>query len=160
MSCAVAVTLTATLAGCGGSKSTAPTTTSDTISHISPIPMTIPPGQAAPPSSSACDPAPARLVDMINDNFTDGQRLEDVAALDAPSASVYIAGNIYNSSGMRDSSHNAWLYRDGTIYALTKDARRDTLFTDGRDLVPDFFSSDAWSALGECINAAARAAGK
>ena len=98
---------------------------------------------------------------MINAAFTNGQHLEDVQALDGPSASTYVAGNIYTSAGVRDSSHNAWVYLDGQVYALTKDARRDTLFTDGRDLVPDdFFSSADWETLGDCINAAARAAGK
>ncbi len=98
---------------------------------------------------------------MINAGFTNGEHIEDVAALDGPSASTYVAGNIYEASGARGSSHNAWLYRDGAIYALSKDARKHTLFTDGRDIADaDFFTSADWETLGECINAAARAAGK
>lgn len=111
-------------------------------------------------AASACDPAPARLVEMINAGFTDGEHLEDVTALSAPRAGTYIAGNIYTENGRSLSSHNAWVYTNGAIYALTKDARKHSLFTDGRNLVPDFFSSADWELLGQCINAAARAAGK
>lgn len=165
----VTVALAAVLVGCGSEQSgnapdaTTTRTMADNIPRISPIPIPVPSDMTTPSPAAAagCDEAPARLVELIDAGFTDGQHLEDVQALDGRRASTYIAGNIYTAEGVRDSSHNAWLYVNGEIYALTKDARRDTLFTDGRDLIPeDFFSSDDWSDLGECINAAARAAGK
>lgn len=157
----------AALVGCGTTTHVGPTRASTAEAsapdRISPVPMTTPPGftQPAQGDGPGCDEPPARIVEMINAGFTNGEHIEDVAALDGDNASTYVAGNIYEASGARGSSHNAWLYRDGAIYALTKDARRHTLFTDGRGMIPDdFFSGADWELLGQCINASARAAGK
>lgn len=126
-----------------------------------PSPASAPPVVSAPAAAAACDEAPARIVDIINASFTNGQQLGEGVALDGPKASTYVAGNIYTADGQRDSSHNAWVFQNGAVFALTKDARRDTMLADGRDLVPvDFFSGDDWSTLGDCIDAAARTAGK
>jgi hypothetical protein len=110
----------------------------------------------AAPVVARCDEAPAVIIDMINAGFTDGQYLEDVQAVNGPKASTYIAGNVMSADGERDSSHEAWVYSDGKVYALTKNARRDSLFTDGTDLFPEFFS-DEYVTLDNCITNVTRA---
>ena len=96
---------------------------------------------------------------MINAAFTNGQHLEHAAAIDGPQASTYVIGDITRADGQRENSSEAWVFREGVVYALTRNARRDTLFTDGRDLVPaDFFSTDL-GVLSQCIAAARRTAG-
>lgn len=159
--CAALVAVSSSVVSTPPTSTRSPTTATPTfgagIPRISPIPIPVPPGMTTAPAASACDETPARIVEMIDAAFTNGQHLEDVQALDGPRASIYVGGNIVNAAGERESSHNAWLYANGQIYALTKDARRDTLFTDGRDLAPADFFSDDFATLSDCITNLTRA---
>lgn len=145
------------LAGCGTAGNIASPTTSpsDGIPRISPISISAPPSMSAPASPAGCHDAPSRTVDIINGGFTNGEHLEDTASIDGPSASVIIGGNITSAAGERESSHEAWLYADGQVYALTKNARRHSMFSDGRDLVGANWV-DYFSQLSDCITAATR----
>lgn len=128
--------------------------TSWSKSAVAAPPLT--PTSTAEPVPAKCNEAPAVIVEMINASFTNGQHLEDAQALDGPDASTYVAGNIVRADGERDSSHEAWVFSGGVVYALTSNARRDTLFPDGRDLFPLFFGQD-YAKLDNCITNVTRA---
>ena len=166
----------AALVACGGGSSTeattpgaaATTTVSDDIPRISPIPMTTPPTAPAPQDTPAgpptpvpaagpgCDEAPARIVEMINAAFANGEHLENMQSVSGPSGMVIVGANIVDPSGTRVSSADSWVMSGGAIYGLSSDARRHTLVPDGRDLIPDWPTFN--DAVGECVIAATRAA--
>ncbi|MGD9517826.1 hypothetical protein [Mycolicibacterium sp.] len=162
------------LVGCGGGSGSDATTSTtraanNDIPRISPVPMTTPPtnppplpGAPAAPNTPApatgpgCDEAPARIVDLINAAFTDGEHLENAQSVTGPSGMVVVGGNIVDPTGMRVSSADSWVMSGGSIYGLSSDARRHTLVPDGRDLIPDWTTYN--DAVGECVVAALRAA--
>ena len=141
----------------------------DDIPRISPVPIPVPSDTAAPPSTPAapntpvpaagpgCDEAPARIVDLINAAFTDGEHLENTQSVSGPSGMVIVGGNIVDPAGTRVSSADSWLMSGGAIYGLSSDARRHTLVPDGRDLIPGNWATYN-DAVGECVVAATRAA--
>jgi hypothetical protein len=108
-------------------------------------------------STASCEEAPSVLVGQIDNAFTNGQHLEHATATRAPNAGTYIIGDITRPDGQRQDSSEVWLYQNGAIYAVTVHARRSTLFTDGRGLVPDDFFATDLSTLSDCIAAVRRA---
>lgn len=156
------------LSGCGrGSENGATTTTAsaaDGIPRISQIPMTTPPtATAAPPAGPApaagpgCDAAPARIVEMINAAFADGEHLENAQSVRGPSGTVVVGGNIVDTAGTCVSSADSWVMSGGAIYGLSSDAWRHTLVPGGRDLIAGNWATYN-DAVGECVIAATRTA--
>lgn len=70
---------------------------------------------------------------------------------------VIVGGNIVDPTGMRVSSADSWRMSGGAIYGLSSDARRHTLVSDGRDLIPGNWATYN-DAVGECVVAATRKA--
>lgn len=165
----------AVLVGCGsttsntsGSTTRAVNTTSDDIPRISPIPITpqpatsvvVPPENVNPPAAAAgCDQAPAKIVDMINASFTNGEHLEMTQSVRGPSGTVIVGGNIMDPDGTKVSSSDSWLMSGGAIYGLSSDARRHTLVPDGRDVLGDNWPTYN-DAVGECVQQAERTANR
>jgi hypothetical protein len=112
------------------------------------IERTLPSKLARP---AVCQEAPAKIVDVINSGFTDGQHLEDAQALDGPDASTYVAGSIIRPDGSPDASYEAWIYLKGVAYVLTENARVLGRFREGRDVAPIDFYSDEYERLANCI---------
>jgi hypothetical protein len=103
-----------------------------------PTQSSVAPPPAAPVAPAvACNDAPNTVLDMINSGFTDGEVLDNAQAVDLPNAMTLIGGDINSASGSRESSRDSWLYSDGVLYAITSDARRRSLFADGRDVAPN-----------------------
>lgn len=153
-------------AGCGGGSSTDATTTptasaADTIPRISPVPIPVPTSAtAAAPATTApagCDEAPARIVDMVNTAFTNGEHLENTQSVTGPSGMVIVGGNIVDAAGTQVSSADSWVMSGGSVYGLSSDARQHTLLPDGRDIIPGNWTTYN-DAVGECVVAATRAA--
>jgi hypothetical protein len=70
---------------------------------------------------------------------------------------VVVGGNIFDATGEKESSQDSWVMNSGIVYALTSDARRHTLLTDGRDVLGDRWS-EYNDAVGRCVGAVERAA--
>lgn len=115
-----------------------------------PMPIATGPPIAAP-AATACKRAPAKIVEIINSSFTDGQHLEQGQSVDGPSGSVIVGGNIISSSGDRVSSHDSWLMNDGKVFGLSSDARRHTLLPDGRKMLADWTTYN--DSVGACVGA-------
>lgn len=154
-----AAAIAISVAACGSPSTTATSTTTTTT------PPTVAPTASerwlAPSTSSstaaaaACDEAPARVVEMINAAFTNGEHLEHAQAVRGPNAMTFVGGNIYDAAGERVSSEDAWVLSNGAVYALTSDARRRTLLQDGRDLDQNW--TQRVEPLGACVSRVARA---
>ncbi|MFD6197230.1 hypothetical protein ACFWE3_11050 [Mycobacteriaceae bacterium NPDC060252] len=106
---------------------------------------------AASPAAVGCKGAPAKIVDIINSSFTDGERLEQSQSVDGPSGTVIVGGNIVSTAGERISSHDSWLMSGGKVFGLSSDARRHTLLPDGRKVVADWTTYN--DAVGACVGA-------
>lgn len=145
--------VTLAVAACGGGTTTH-TTRSATTSAVT--------SKAAAPTSATpspnCYTPPPNLVADVDGTFTGGEHLEHTQAIDGPNHTVYIGGDIFDSSGQKVSSQDTWVEVEGFLYSITSDARRRTKAPDGRHLPftdewPDFNAE-----LNECVGAAARAA--
>lgn len=112
-------------------------------------PASTPEPVVAAPVSSACGPAPVALVELINQSFTGGEQLARATAVNAPRDMVYIAGDI-EAGGQRVSSADVWLYQHGAILALSSDARKRTMFADGRDFASA--GDEYGTAAQDCIS--------
>lgn len=166
---ALGIVASSALVACGGGSGTDATTTSTgmaagDIPRISRVPMTTPPpATATPPAGPVpaagpeCGEAPARIVEMINAAFTNGEHLEHMQSVSGPSGMVIVGGNIVDATGTRVSSADSWVMSAGAIYGLSSDARRHTLLPDGRDLILGNWATYN-DAVGECVMAATRAA--
>lgn len=124
-------------------------TTSRTRTFSAPVPTPAPVAVPAAPSSPACGPAPVALVELINQSFTGGEQLARATAVNAPRDMVYIAGDI-EAGGQRVSSADVWLYQHGAILALSSDARKRTMFADGRDFASA--GDEYGTAAQDCIS--------
>lgn len=76
--------------------------------------------------ASGCEDAPAKIVGLIDESFTDGERLENTQSVTGPSGMVIVGGNIVGEDGERVSSSDSWLMSGGKVFALSSDARRRT----------------------------------
>lgn len=157
------MTASTVLAGCGSGSSTDATTTptasaADAVPRISPVPIPVPTSATAavPAAPAGCNEAPARIVDMVNAAFTNGEHLENAQSVTGPSGMVIVGGNIVDAAGTRVSSADSWVMSGGSVYGLSSDARRHTLLHDGRDIIPDNWATYN-DAVGECVVAATRA---
>jgi hypothetical protein len=96
---------------------------------------------------------------MINASFTNGEHVENEQSLMGPSGTVIVGGNIVDASGTRVSSSDSWVMSGGTVYGLSSDARQRTTLVDGRGVLGDNWTNFN-DAIGECVQAATRAANK
>jgi hypothetical protein len=109
---------------------------------------TPPPTVAAP--TIPCKPAPDNLVAVINASFTDSsEQLVRAVSVEAPKDMIYIAGDI-EAAGRRVSSADVWMFQHGAMFALSSDARRRTIFADGRDFASA--GDEYGAAVQECIS--------
>ncbi|BBY43236.1 hypothetical protein [Mycolicibacterium celeriflavum] len=89
------------------------------------------PPRISPAVTHRCQEAPPDIVAAISEAFTGGERLVSAQAVYAPGG-IYVGGNI-DANGQRVSSGDVWIAQRGQVFALSSDARRRTLFPDGRD---------------------------
>ncbi|AMS02187.1 membrane protein [Mycobacterium phage Pipsqueaks] len=162
----VAIATGAFVAGCAGgcmiggtsddvSSKTATTTVTRTVDNAlgrtAAVPAPIEPPVA---QATGCSEAPAKVVDVINASFTNGEHLENAQSISGPSGMVIVGGNITTPSGERVSSQDSWVMSDATVYALTSDARRHTMLPDGRQLIDNWPEYN--DAVGTCVGIATR----
>ena len=166
---ATAAALTASLAliltsGCSGADTkTAEPTSSRAAASTAPATMTddraaqMPTPQDTPTRAKAagCNDAPSKIVGLIDESFTNGERLENTQSVTGPSGMVVVGGNIVGQDGDRVSSSDSWVMSGGEVYALSSDARRHTLLKDGRDVLGDNWTTYN-DAVGECVQEATR----
>lgn len=109
-------------------------------------------------TATGCHDAPARIVEIIDAAFTNGEHLENTQSVPGPAGMVVVGGNIVAADGTRVSSQDSWVMSNAQVYGLTSDARRHTLLPDGRDLIPDWPTYN--DAVGGCVGIATRAANR
>lgn len=164
----IAIATGAFMAGCAGgcmvsgtsdvSSKTATTTVTRTVGDGIPRSSPVPIASAGPPSGgSGCGEAPAKVLDVINASFTNGEHLENAQSIPGPSGMVIVGGNITAPGGDRVSSQDSWVMSNATVYALTSDARRHTMLPDGRRLIDNW--SDFNDAVGRCVGIATSSGG-
>lgn len=117
--------------------------------------MQVPQDTPTRAQAAGCKDAPAKIVGLIDESFTDGERLENTQSVTGPSGMVIVGGNIVGKDGERVSSSDSWLMSGGKVFALSSDARRYTLLEDGRDVLGDNWTTYN-DAVGECVQEATR----
>lgn len=120
-------------------------------------PAAVPEPPSLPTAAPAsCSDAPARIVQLIDASFTDGEHLDNAQSIDGPKGTVVVGGNITAASGERVSSQDSWVMSGGQVFTLTSSARRHSMLPDGRDILVDWSSYN--DDVGECVGAVTRAA--
>lgn len=122
-------------------------TTSEAVA--APTPALAPPSTAT--ATVPCQEAPSMIVDSINAAFTNGETLQNLAAVDLPDAMQYVGGDIFEGD-RRVSSSDRWLVSNGVVYAVSLDARERTLLPDGTDMQPTGWEA-YHAAFEDCVAA-------
>ena len=118
---------------------------------------TAPPPAAPAKMELPCKPAPQTIVAIIDAAFIDGQHLKHAQSVEGPQAMTIVGGNIFDAAGIKESSQDSWVLFNGGVFALSGDARRQTLLPDGRDLDPIFWDWPQYNdAVGKCVGAVER----
>lgn len=116
---------------------------------------------APPPTGVAanCSQPPSSVKELIDASFANDERLQDVFAVNGPDGIVYVGGNIMGDDGVKVSSADVWLVirQPGSydVYSLSGDARRRTLWPDGRDIASA--GDEYGTAVQDCVIKAERA---
>ncbi|WP_255788225.1 hypothetical protein [Mycobacteroides abscessus] len=119
-----------------------------------------PSGTAATPThipaqGAICKEVPARIVEIIDAQFTNGEHLAHAQSVDGTHAETFVGGNIFRGD-LKVSSQDTWVLHNGVVYSLTSDARRHSMLRDGRNIATDW--SDFSAVVGECVGRLERAA--
>ena len=145
---ATAVALALSVTACGTSKpsTTRTSTQAQTNSSLS-VPVSAP--VSVPPAAPGCDTASPEVVDAITRAFTEAATLSSPQMVESPDGLVYVGGNIDSPAGERLSNDDVWLVKDGSLFALSGDARRRTSLPDGRGFASA--GDEYGTAVQECV---------
>lgn len=89
-------------------------------------------------AAPSCEPAPSRLVDMINSGFLDNETLAAAQSTYVSSVdTTLVGGNIVVNAATHDIAYDEiWMYSNGQMYTLTGIAKKRSSFPDGTKVMP------------------------